>query len=355
MDLFRVGPRHHHRAGHGHVFCDRQCADRRPGAWAFGHGWRHAGRGVSHGVCLGLRWRVDDIADIRVHGDLAGGGRLHGVDRLDVGAQLDHGCEPWHGRCGVDANGVWPGLHHLCAEPQGLHVHARRLSAIHAAALRAGVGAGGSHGADHHCGAGFGLWRARPGGGEIAGLSDGVSGGDNLDWESCGRAVLAGGGGDCSAGGDGLNAKSKLLLTFLNVCYNMHFGMNAIIYIMSIAIRTPNEVGALIRDRRRALKMNQAELAQRIGVSRLWVNQVERGKPGASLGLVLRALNAVGGNLSTTIENTAAGETQPNPVFAYDINAIVEAARKRRSVKVADGDRTTGFVTLNELDLKNGK
>jgi HTH-type transcriptional regulator / antitoxin HipB len=135
----------------------------------------------------------------------------------------------------------------------------------------------------------------------------------------------------------------------------MHFGMNAIIYIMSIAIRTPNEVGALIRDRRRALKMNQAELAQRIGVSRLWVNQVERGKPGASLGLVLRALNAVGGNLSTTIENTAAGETQPNPVFAYDINAIVEAARKRRSVKVADGDRTTGFVTLNELDLKNGK
>ena len=46
-----------------------------------------------------------------------------------------------------------------------------------------------------------------------------------------------------------------------------------------IPLRTPAAVGALIKDRRRALGLDQAGLAAQIGVSRLWVNQVERGKP----------------------------------------------------------------------------
>lgn len=63
---------------------------------------------------------------------------------------------------------------------------------------------------------------------------------------------------------------------------------------VQIALKTPADIGALIKDRRRSLGLDQAELAERIGVGRLWVNQVERGKPGASMGLVLRALTAVG-------------------------------------------------------------
>jgi HTH-type transcriptional regulator/antitoxin HipB len=86
-------------------------------------------------------------------------------------------------------------------------------------------------------------------------------------------------------------------------------------------IRTPANIGALIRDRRLGLGLDQAELAKRVGVSRLWINQVERGKPGASVGLVLRTLMALG------IELTA-GNT-PAPATTLDIDAIVEGARDR--------------------------
>ncbi len=94
---------------------------------------------------------------------------------------------------------------------------------------------------------------------------------------------------------------------------------------MQISIRTPADIGALIKDRRRALGLDQAELATQIGVSRLWVNQVEGGKPGASLGLVLRALSALGVELKGLSNSKhLAGD----PVRSADINAIIEKSRK---------------------------
>lgn len=95
-------------------------------------------------------------------------------------------------------------------------------------------------------------------------------------------------------------------------------------------LRTPADIGALIKDRRRALRLDQAALAQQIGVSRLWVNQVEGGKPGASLALVLRALDAVGVQLSGQAGEAAAPEGTPgDPVITPDINAIVTDARRK--------------------------
>jgi HTH-type transcriptional regulator/antitoxin HipB len=86
-------------------------------------------------------------------------------------------------------------------------------------------------------------------------------------------------------------------------------------------------VGALIRGRRQFLGLDQGELAKKVGVSRLWINQVERGKPGASLSLVLRTLAAVGAEV-----NANAGEppTAAEAVVTPDINAIVDAARSKR-------------------------
>lgn len=97
---------------------------------------------------------------------------------------------------------------------------------------------------------------------------------------------------------------------------------------MNIVLRTPADIGALLRDRRKALGLDQADLAGRIGVSRLWVNQVERGKPGASVGLVLRALAAVGVNL-TAASGGAPDRPAAEPVDAPDINAVIEAARRK--------------------------
>lgn len=59
-------------------------------------------------------------------------------------------------------------------------------------------------------------------------------------------------------------------------------------------IRTARDIGALIRDERTKAGWDQKTLARQAGVSRLWINEVEKGKPGASVGRVLNTLAALG-------------------------------------------------------------
>jgi HTH-type transcriptional regulator / antitoxin HipB len=94
---------------------------------------------------------------------------------------------------------------------------------------------------------------------------------------------------------------------------------------MPMLVRTPADLGAVIRERRRQLKLNQAAFAKRIGVSRPWVIEIERGHPRAALGLVLRAIDALDIRLDASI-----GEASRRP-SAVDIDAIVTKAKKRRS------------------------
>ena len=98
-------------------------------------------------------------------------------------------------------------------------------------------------------------------------------------------------------------------------------------------VRTPSELGALIRDYRMRHSLDQKSLAASVGVSRQWIVEIEQGKAGAPLGLVLRTLGALG------IVLDAQQETPPSPkvknkshgVDAYvDINTIVAGARKKR-------------------------
>ncbi len=90
-------------------------------------------------------------------------------------------------------------------------------------------------------------------------------------------------------------------------------------------IRTPADLGAVIRDRRKELGLDQATLARKIGVNRKWVIGIERGRARAELGLVLRALDALGIPLNT---ETAPQTRTATPVPSVDIDAIVTAARK---------------------------
>jgi HTH-type transcriptional regulator / antitoxin HipB len=92
---------------------------------------------------------------------------------------------------------------------------------------------------------------------------------------------------------------------------------------MPILLRSPADFGAVIRDRRRALGLGQAELAQRIGVRRLWVAKMERGNPGANLGTVLKALDELG----VTVSPSSQHPTAP-PLDVPDIDAIVDAASR---------------------------
>jgi HTH-type transcriptional regulator/antitoxin HipB len=91
-------------------------------------------------------------------------------------------------------------------------------------------------------------------------------------------------------------------------------------------IRTHTDLGAVIRDRRKRLKLDQSTLAKRIGVSRQWVIDIEHGHPRAELTLVLRALDALGVRLH------ASGEPSTSPAQSgVDINAIVARAKKGKT------------------------
>jgi HTH-type transcriptional regulator / antitoxin HipB len=90
-------------------------------------------------------------------------------------------------------------------------------------------------------------------------------------------------------------------------------------------VRTPGDIGAVIRDRRRQLKLDQAAFAKRIGVSRYWVIMIERGHPRAALSLVLRAVDALDIQLDASIR-----ETNRRRPSAVDIDAIVAKAKSKR-------------------------
>src|SRR5215469_6056503 len=98
-------------------------------------------------------------------------------------------------------------------------------------------------------------------------------------------------------------------------------------------VRTPSELGALIRDYRIRHNLDQKSLAATVGVSRQWIVEIEKGKARAPLGLVLRTLGALGIVLDAQQETPTSSKDKDksHAVDAYvDINSIVARARKKR-------------------------
>jgi HTH-type transcriptional regulator/antitoxin HipB len=59
-------------------------------------------------------------------------------------------------------------------------------------------------------------------------------------------------------------------------------------------LRNANQLGSLIRIKRKEKSLSQSALAAQLGVERKWVLRLESGNPKAELGLVLKALAALG-------------------------------------------------------------
>lgn len=70
------------------------------------------------------------------------------------------------------------------------------------------------------------------------------------------------------------------------------------------ALRTPREVGLLIRRARSDRGWTQAELAERAGVGRQWLSELEGGKRTAELGRVLSVVDALGLAVTVTAAPT---------------------------------------------------
>jgi HTH-type transcriptional regulator/antitoxin HipB len=99
-------------------------------------------------------------------------------------------------------------------------------------------------------------------------------------------------------------------------------------------IRTPADLGALIRDRRIALGLDQKALAEKVGASRTWIVDAEKGKPRSEIGLLLRTIGALG--IVLNADNEGSGKPKDSapphaPVTLVDIDSIVASARKKRT------------------------
>lgn len=97
--------------------------------------------------------------------------------------------------------------------------------------------------------------------------------------------------------------------------------------------RTPTDLGNLIREQRRKLSLDQRALAERVGVSRQWIVEVEGGKPRAEIGLVLRTLSALG--LELEVRPKDAPQIEPGvkvgtPRVSVDLNELIDQTRKRQ-------------------------
>lgn len=91
------------------------------------------------------------------------------------------------------------------------------------------------------------------------------------------------------------------------------------------SIRDARELGLAIRERRRELGWDQLGLASKVGVSRQWIIEVERGKPRAEVGLLLRTLAAL--NMQVWVDRAP---DVPRGGAPDDIDAVVDRGRKRR-------------------------
>lgn len=96
-------------------------------------------------------------------------------------------------------------------------------------------------------------------------------------------------------------------------------------------IRSPEELGLLVRQERKDQHLSQEALAQRIGASRQWVRMLEQGKPRLELGLTLRALTALGLTIDIQPWTQIPLKSTSIMVRPIDIDHIIERARRPRS------------------------
>jgi HTH-type transcriptional regulator / antitoxin HipB len=95
-------------------------------------------------------------------------------------------------------------------------------------------------------------------------------------------------------------------------------------------IRTPSDLGALIRDRRTRLGLDQLSLARKAGTSRKWLIEAENGKPRAEIGLILRTLKVLGVALAAS---GTVGDVPPKSAEAstgvIDIDHVIDSLKTR--------------------------
>ena len=127
-------------------------------------------------------------------------------------------------------------------------------------------------------------------------------------------------------------------------------------------VRTVRDLGAMVRTTRRAHGLTQADLADRLRVSRDWVVRLEQGSPRLETQKVLDALGVLGLTLevanaqptrtttTTTANATAkpAAKTRARSATTGQFVTQRSAARKSTDTGVTTGLRTSVAVTTSD-------
>lgn len=92
-------------------------------------------------------------------------------------------------------------------------------------------------------------------------------------------------------------------------------------------LRTALDLGRYVREQRTRRAWTQAELAERTGVSRKWLIDLESGKRAADLSLVLRTLNA----LDVELHARTRDERHDTNASASEIDDIVARSQLSRA------------------------
>lgn len=86
-------------------------------------------------------------------------------------------------------------------------------------------------------------------------------------------------------------------------------------------LRTIADLGTAIRSARLARGWSQDRLAERAGVSRRWVSEIEGGKSTAQIGKILVALEALDIELH---DDTTGQPDRPHETRAIDLDLVLE-------------------------------
>ena len=89
-------------------------------------------------------------------------------------------------------------------------------------------------------------------------------------------------------------------------------------------VHSTRDVASAARGRRQDLRLSQAELAARAGVSRKWISEFEAGKTTAELGLAIKVLAHLG--LSFDLCDTPKGRGSKRTV---DLDALLAAHNQK--------------------------
>ena len=109
------------------------------------------------------------------------------------------------------------------------------------------------------------------------------------------------------------------LIQFIAECKSQPQSQSTVVAPVGRRVRTPGDIGSLIRGYRTQQGLKQKELADKIDVSRQWLVDVERGHSRAEIGLVFQTLNAL---------NIPLGIVEDKPAD-IDIDAVVERAKRK--------------------------